>query len=181
MENTDFTNYIMKMAKRKEKSILARNIISRRNALRMNQEVFASKVGIGKTTLAEIETDVSEGWLSTRQAIADFLKCKVEDLYRDPNEKIEEKKPLDQAFMLTEAQLKELSENVAKHGVKAAMDAINKPSVSNQDTKNLSEKDKLILEITSSLPLLNINNIKGINNSIKRLISTGKVKKPVNS
>jgi DNA-binding XRE family transcriptional regulator len=132
------------MAKVKQKSILARNIILRRKALGMNQETFASKVGIGKTTLAEIETDVSEGWLTTRKAIADFLKCNVEDLYKNPDQLIENKSPLDQAVLITQAQLKALSEESNKKGAQAVIDAINRPPTQVYDDSPKGMLHKLI-------------------------------------
>lgn len=137
------------MDKVKQKSILARNIILRRKALGMNQEAFASKVGIGKTTLAEIETDVSEGWLSTRKAIADYLKCSVEDLYKNPDAK-DGQSPLDQAVTITQAQLKALADEAAKSGVEAVIGAINKPTVPIYDDSARGKLHKFIEGLSDS-------------------------------
>jgi len=164
------------MAKVKQKSILARNIILRRKALGMNQEAFASKVGIGKTTLAEIETDVSEGWLSTRKAIADYLKCSVEDLYKNPDAK-DGQSPLDQAVMLTQAQLKTLSEEAAKNGAQAVIDAVNKPSV-----EVLNSDRALILKLIDSMSDVEIRKLYPTYKSLlAKLRTRDSAKKPKTS
>lgn len=80
---------------------------------------------------------------------------------------------------LSESQSKQTDEIAEKVAQKLAE---SKPTVSKQDTKNLSEKDKLILEITSGLPLLEINKLKFIRDRVLAGNSGSiKSKKPVNS
>jgi transcriptional regulator with XRE-family HTH domain len=50
-----------------------------------SQSAFAHKLGVGISTLKDIERGVSEGHIDTRQAIADLLKCEVINLYQSAN------------------------------------------------------------------------------------------------
>lgn len=145
----------------------------------LTQEQFAELMGVEPPSVSRWVNGVNQPVGKRKKKLFEILG--IDESYFLTKE-VEKKSPLDQAIMLTEAQLKALSEDAAVKGAKAALDAINKPIVSKQDTKNLSEKDKLILEITASLPLLNVNNLTGINNSINRLVTPSrKIKKPVNS
>lgn len=64
-----------------EKPLLARNIITRRKALGLNQAALAHAVGVHVNTIKDIERGLSEGRPDTRQAIATALGCSVSDLF----------------------------------------------------------------------------------------------------
>lgn len=66
-----------------ERSALAKNIISRRNAKGWNQGDLAHAVGVHINTIKSIETDDNEGSRENRQAIAQALDCTLSDLYRE--------------------------------------------------------------------------------------------------
>jgi transcriptional regulator with XRE-family HTH domain len=77
----------LKKTKGKKKSIFAKNIIARREALGWNQSDLAHKTGLGLNTIKSIERDVSEGNPRTKRYIAEALGCEVEDLFsRAPQE-----------------------------------------------------------------------------------------------
>lgn len=74
------------MKKKKEKPILAKNIISRRKALGFKSaEKFAEFIKMPYPTLRDIEGGVNSGLDETKLIIANGLGCTLSDLYKEPN------------------------------------------------------------------------------------------------
>lgn len=74
----------MEKPDKKEKPLLAKNIVARRKALGWkNANILAEKAKIPYGTLRDIEAGYSGGQPDTREAIAKALGCSVNDLYQD--------------------------------------------------------------------------------------------------
>lgn len=145
----------------------------------MTQLDLAEIVGVSALTIQRYESGDRFPRQNILKALAQALKTTESSLLDNPNNtKTHDDdynalmKKIDSIQVIT-------SDEIA--AIVAQKIAESRQPVSKQDTKNMSEKDKLILQITSSLPLLNVNNLTGISNSINRLISKGRIKKSVNS
>lgn len=68
----------------KIKSTFVQNIVTRRRALGWNQIDLAEKAELGVNTIKSIERGASQGWPSTKEAIARALGCEVDDLFVRP-------------------------------------------------------------------------------------------------
>lgn len=77
----------MNNTKKEQKPLLAKNIIARRKALGMTQFDLAHRSGLALNTVKLIEAGKSEGWASSRKAIAGALNCTTGDLFLNPNTK----------------------------------------------------------------------------------------------
>jgi len=69
-----------------ERSELAQNIIKMRKRRGWSQEDLAAKAGLHVNSIKLIETDVNEGHLETRRAIAGALGGTLSDLYKNVNQ-----------------------------------------------------------------------------------------------
>lgn len=155
------------------------NLKRLRKSLDMTQLDLAEIVGVSALTIQRYESGDRFPRQNILKALAQALKTTESSLLDNPNNtKTHDDdynalmKKIDSIQVIT-------SDEIA--AIVAQKIAESRQPVSKQDTKNMSEKDKLILQITSSLPLLNVNNLTGISNSINRLISKGRIKKSVNS
>lgn len=115
--------------------LLGKSISKRRRSLGHKAEFFAEMAGIGITTLRDIERGVSEGHLSTREAIAQALGCSVADLYQDPEKTNPHPKLSD--LSAGEAKIIELLERQA---AKAITKEDSPPSPIELDNKRLKEE-----------------------------------------
>lgn len=113
-----------------------------RNRIDLTQAQLAEASGISIRALQRIESGERTPRGNTVKELAKALKCSISDLYKDPNEKPQS--PLEQAMLVTQAQLKALSEESNKKGVQAALDAINKPTVPVYDDSPKGMLHKLI-------------------------------------
>jgi len=73
------------MTKEKVRSILGKNIISRRIALGWDQLDLAEKSNLSIGVIRKLELGPKEGSPEARQAIANALNCSISDLYREPS------------------------------------------------------------------------------------------------
>lgn len=127
------------------KDFVSVNVRNRRNSLKMTQNELAESAKISIRAVQRVEGGERAPRGSTINAIAKALNCSIDELYRDPRlENFEKKSPIEQAMILTEAQLKALSEQLTKHGAQTALDAINKPSVEKYDDSPKGMVHKLI-------------------------------------
>lgn len=125
---------------------LRKNIVRlRKNAGFRSALKFSEAVEIPHSTIRDIEAGYSNGTFDTKKKIADFFGLTEADLLADPD-KIDTKSPLDQAILITEAQLKALSEESNKKGAQAVIDAINKPVV-----ESLNSDRALLLKLVDSM------------------------------
>lgn len=69
---------------KKEKPLLARNIVARRRALGWTGMDLAKEAKLPYPTVRDIEAGDSGGWLITRQKIAKALGCTESELHHDP-------------------------------------------------------------------------------------------------
>jgi transcriptional regulator with XRE-family HTH domain len=73
----------IEMAKHKQKSTFAKNVVARRSKLGWTGEQLAEKAEISYSAVRDIEAGVSNGRESSKIAIAKALNCTVDDLNRD--------------------------------------------------------------------------------------------------
>lgn len=171
---------VYKMIKKRANPIFGKNIVRLRKAMGYRSgKAFAEALKMPYPTIRDIEGGISGGNQETRDEISKFLGVTEAELLTDPNMlDIEAKPPLEQAFMVTEAQLKTLSEQSATTGAKAMLDAIKAPPVSNQDSpdRNLMQtfvdgmSDK---EIKKYLPTFKSLVFKGRNKNNKKQSKPG--------
>lgn len=140
------------------------NLKRLRKSLDLTQLDLAELVGVSMLTIQRYESGDRFPRQNILKALAQVLKTTEASLLDDPNK---QKKNNPSTEEIAEAVVKKLAES--------------QPTVSKQDTKNLSEKDRLILEITSSLPLLDVNNLKVIRDRVLRKSPSLRSKKSVNS
>lgn len=133
------------------KDFVSVNVRNRRNSLKMTQNELAESAKISIRAVQRVEGGERAPRGSTINAIAKALNCSIDELYRDPRlENFENKPPLEQAMILTEAQLKTLSEEAAKNGAKAVIDAVNRPSVPIYDDSARGKLHKFIEGLSDS-------------------------------
>lgn len=162
----------------KTKNLLSDNVRRLRNNLGMTQSELAEKANLSLIGIQGIEYGKSGGRGSTLSKIAKALGVTVEDLYRDPNEQVKQK-PQTVADLTPEGLMQILEKISAKNHAEANK---KEPLPNNFTQNNLTEKDKLILEVTSGLPLLEINKLKFIRDRVLAGNSGSiKSKKSVNS
>lgn len=158
-------------------TFLGKKILTERKRLGFTQSKLAELADCSVRMIQKVEYGESWPGPELLKRISSALNLKAEDLFSDNAKSHDDDysslmKKIDSLQVMTPEGIAEI---VAKKLAES------RQPVSKQDTKNMSEKDKLILQITSSLPLLNVNNLTGINNSINRLVSKGRIKKSVNS
>lgn len=71
--------------KKRQKSLFAQNISKRRKLMGLSQDEFAARIGLHKNAIVKLENDQSGGTLKTRELLAGFFNCSVEELFLDPD------------------------------------------------------------------------------------------------
>jgi transcriptional regulator with XRE-family HTH domain len=79
------------MDDRKLAQLVGKNINFRRRQLGLTQEALAEKVGIGQESLSRMEKGSIAPKFERLQTFASALNCRVTDLFRTPDDKLEDK------------------------------------------------------------------------------------------